>query len=284
MTAPVITGTALAPSCFTVVEADGALDVHRALEVLRGDLAVHIVHDYLRDADCARLTANFWNSPHRQPRYGEGHDGVEGYLVGASHIEKSLSDYLDEVQQSRSAVTALYTGATDPLARLHSRLAAAPVVRSARPARHGGRSAADSKAVCWNGVGTYLLEPHDDLAQLSDPLQADFEIRLRRRVTAANFYPSIAEGSGQIRVWNVMPDGPSRARLGLKHSGFPYPPASLTEHPTLELELRRGDLCLMNGNLVHAVMRGAVDAPPGSRLLITCFMSLDDNGELLWWT
>ncbi|MGH3670448.1 MAG: hypothetical protein ACRDSH_07410 [Pseudonocardiaceae bacterium] len=284
MTGPTVTGASLSPSQFVVAANDGEIDLERAFEVLQGRLAVHIVHNYIDATDCARIAGNFWLSTGRRPRYGDGADGVEGYLLGASHIEKSVTRYLDEVQECQLAVNLLYSGVMDPLQRLRSLVATHPMVRCARPARHEGRNAADSKAVCWNGSGSYLLEPHDDVSQLSDPLQADFEIHGRERVTAVNLYPAIARGSGPIKLWNVMPDRLSVARLGLQYSGFPYPPESLEGYPSLVLDLRRGDLCLLNGNLVHAVMRGEAGTPPSSRLLITCFMSFSDQGELLWWT
>lgn len=283
-TTSTVTGTCLTESGFTVSESSGEVDLDRAFDVLSGRLAAHIVHDYVDAAGCARIEANFWSSTRRQARHGAGADGVEGYVLGASHIEKPLARYLDEVEANRSAVAELYVGAVDPLSRLRSRLATHRGVGRARPAAHDGRAAADSKAVCWNGIGEHLLEPHEDLAQLGDPRQAEFEISGCEQVTAANFYPSIVAGSGQIKLWNVIPDPASKARLGLEHSGFPYPPDALAGHPSLVLELRRGDLCLMNGNLVHAVLRGMAETPSSARLLVTCFMSLGAGGELLWWT
>jgi hypothetical protein len=137
--------------------------------------------------------------------------------------------------------------------------------------------------VYWNNVGTFLLEPHDDLAQVKDPIQSDFEIQQVDRVMAVNIYASVPERSGQLQVWNVEPDDETRAELGLTNVGFPYPAELLTEYPSLTIAVETGDLCIGNGNLVHAVLRGNA-ASPRSRLLLTCFMGRNINDDLIWWT
>jgi hypothetical protein len=137
--------------------------------------------------------------------------------------------------------------------------------------------------VYWNNFGPFLHQPHDDLAQVKDPVQADFEIQQVPRVMAVNVYAAVPERSGQLRIWNVEPDDETRAELGLTGVGFPYPPELLLNIPATVIEVETGDLCVVNGNLVHAVIRGDI-ASPRNRLLLTCFMGLNLNDELIWWT
>lgn len=281
VTAPRVTGESLPVDQFLLHESEGVLDVDRVLDVLHGRLAAYRVREFVSPAECAAITRNFWDSPHRTPRYGEGADGVEAYILGASHIEKSTSTHLDEVDATRDAASALYAGTADPMARLRGALAER--IGAARPAAHDGRNSGDSKAVCWNNdSGEFLLLPHDDLAQLSDPLQEGFEIQLIRRVMAVNVYPHVPGDSGQLKVWNVDPDDRTREQLGVTHSGYPYPPELLTDHPAVTIPVATGDLCVTNGNLVHAVLGGGTSAERG-RLLLTCFSGLAGN-EFLWWT
>jgi hypothetical protein len=73
-----------------------------------------------------------------------------------------------------------------------------------------------------------------------------------------------------------------RPDLGVR--GYPYPPELLWEFPSIVVPVQTGDLCVINGNLVHAVLRCDPSASARDRLLLTCFMALTDEGELIWWT
>jgi hypothetical protein len=218
------------------------------------------------------------------PRFGEGEDGVEAYLIGASHYGKPTLKYLEEARACKSAVESLYAGTINPVFEFRDTLASGSrEAMSVRPASLNGLPAGDSKAIYWNNSGPFLLDPHDDLAQVRDPIQADFEIQQAIRVVAVNIYAAVPEGSGQLQIWNVEPDEQTRADLGLSGVGFPYPAELLAEYPSTIIAVQTGDLCVANGNLVHAVLRGSA-ASPKSRMLLTCFMTLNLSNELIWWT
>lgn len=276
-----ITGVALPAEQFRVQESEGHVEIYWVNKLLSGQLAAYRVRDFLSVQDRLRLVQNFWNSTARTPRYGEGEDGVEGYFIGASHIEKSTQAYLDEVQAYRHSLLELCQDTTDPLARMRDELRNGAM--NIRAATYKGRMAGDAKAVYWNNTGEFLLLPHDDLAQLIDPQQNGFEIQHVEHVIAANFYAEMPVSGGQLKVWNIEPDNVSRQQLGLEYSGFPYPPTLLQDHAALVITVEPGDLVLLNGNLIHAVLGGS-DTCARHRLLVTCFMGRLPTTELVWWT
>lgn len=277
-----ITGASLATEAFRVHETSGPVNVSSIVDVLRGNLAAYHVHGFVPLDACRRIAANFWASPGRVPRYGEGEDGVEAYLIGASHYGKPTMTYLQEVLACKNHVESLYAGVVNPVAAFRETVAVDGGM-TVRAASLNGLPAGDSKAVYWNNTGTFLLEPHDDLAQVKDPIQSDFEIQQVNRVMAVNIYAAVPEGAGQLRVWNVEPDNETLKELGLSGVGFPYPPELLEEFPSTTIAVETGDLCIINGNLVHAVVRGSTSAPK-NRLLLTCFMGVNFRNELIWWT
>lgn len=277
-----ITGASLPQTAFRVHESSKPLDVSIVFEVLSGNLAAYHLHDFVSPEACARIVENFWASNERVPRFGVGEDGVEAYLIGASHYGKPTTTYLHEAGACANAVESLYAGTINPVAVFRETIARESGL-SVRAAGFDGLVAGDSKAIYWNNTGTFLLEPHEDLAQVKDPIQADFEIQQVTRVMAVNVYAAVAEGSGQLQLWNVEPDEETRAELGLSGVGFPYPSDLLDEYSSMLIAVRTGDLCIINGNLVHAVVRGKASSPR-SRLLLTCFTGLNFNSELIWWT
>jgi hypothetical protein len=280
-TAQRITGASLPECAFRIHETNDRIDIAAVREVLSGNLAAYHVRGFISSEVCQQIMANFWASSHRVPRYGEGDEGVEAYLVGASHYGKPTLTYLQEALACKDGVDGLYAETINPVTTFREALAASGL--RVRAAALDGMPAGDSKAVYWNNIGPFLLEPHDDLAQVKDPIQADFEIQQVARVMAVNIYAAVPEKSGQLQVWNVEPDDETRADLGLSNVGFPYPAELLVDYPSMVIEVETGDLCVINGNLVHGVVRGNTSSTK-SRLLLTCFTGLNSNNELIWWT
>jgi hypothetical protein len=269
---------------FRVHETDQSIDAAKVFEVLRGDLAAYRVRGFVPPDACRRISENFWSSTEKVPRPGDGDDGVEGYLIGASHYGKPTLQYLEEARRAEKSVNSLYAGTFNPGAAFKSALASVPGESvNVRAASLNGLAAGDCKAIHWTGSGKYLLEPHDDLAQLRGPEQRDFEIQQAVRVLAVNIYAEVPAQSGQVQIWNVEPDDETRADLDLTYVGYPYPPELLSEYPSIIIPVETGDLCVFNGNLVHGVLRGNTMSPK-KRLLITFFMTLKKDNDLIWWT
>jgi hypothetical protein len=280
-----ITGISLLDSQFRVHETYKNIDIEKVYEVLNGDLTAYRIRDFVPSEESERIVANFQKTKERKPRYGLGNDGVEAYLIGASHIEKTTLEYLQEAKGFENAVKDLYKGTKSPLSLFRNSLVFEnSEFTKIRPAELRNMIASESKAVMWNNGGEYLLLPHDDIAQLSDPMQNGFEIQKASRVMAINFYAHVPENAGELKVWNIEPDDDSRHALGLEHSGYPYPLESLSNFDSLTIPVKSGDLCVINGNLVHAVLKGSKGSFPKSRLLITCFLTFNNLKELIWWT
>src|SRR3954454_1803057 len=138
-----ITGASLSAEAFLVHETSGPVDVSLIGDVLRGSLAAYQVHGFVPLDTCQRIVANFWQSPGRVPRYGEGEDGVEAYLIGASHYGKPTMTYLEEARACKDHVEGLYDGIINPVAAFRNILANSMTVRAASL---DGFPAGDSKA------------------------------------------------------------------------------------------------------------------------------------------
>lgn len=280
-----LTGLSLSKERFRLHETNKSIDTASAFAVLKGSLAAYRIQGFLPNEDCKRIVENFWTSEKKAPRLGYGEDGVEGYFLGASHIEKTTHEYLEEAYSFKQAVKNLYHDTINPIAVFRETLVSGNENKiNIRPARFNGLPAGDSKAVYWSSLGDFLLQPHDDLAQLRDPRQNGFEIQQAKRVMAVNFYADVPKNAGQLKIWNIEPDDISRAALDLTYSGFPYPPELLNEFESITIPVEAGDLCVINGNLIHAVIRGDQTASSKKRLLVTCFIAANENNELIWWT
>lgn len=277
-----ITGASLPEAAFRVHETNEVMDVSSVFEVLDGKLAAYRVRNFVPPDACRAISKNFWASPARVARLGEGEDGVEGYFIGASHYGKPTQQYLEESRSFESALADLYAGTFNPVAAFKTAVSKDQSI-CVRAAGMNGMSACSSKIIHWTGNGHFLLEPHDDLAQLSGPEQRGFEIQDTTRVLAVNIYVEVPPQSGQVQIWNVEPDEQTVDDLGLTNVGFPYPADLLTEYPSFVIPIETGDLCVFNGNLVHAVLRGNATTK-NTRLLVSFFMMRNDRNELVWWT
>src|SRR5688572_21056575 len=121
-TAQRLTGKSLPERAFRLQEDAGVVNVDTVFAVLNGSLAAYVVRGFVSLDVCRRIEANFWASTERVPRYGEGEDGVEAYLIGASHYGKPTLTYLEETRTCKSAVESVYAGTINPVAAFREKI------------------------------------------------------------------------------------------------------------------------------------------------------------------
>ncbi|TIV11634.1 MAG: hypothetical protein E5V94_02640, partial [Mesorhizobium sp.] len=135
----------------------------------------------------------------------------------------------------------------------------------------------------WTGTGMFSLAPHDDVAQV---LWAgnDYELSAvaHNTVAALNFYPSMPEEGGNLRLWSHKPNVADRKSQDVETTGYPYSAAYLEAVPCREIQLKAGDIALIDGGFVHGVT-----GQPGNgkrRVLLNCFFGFARPDLVLWWT
>ncbi|MDT8912016.1 hypothetical protein [Amycolatopsis sp. PS_44_ISF1] len=275
-----VTGWSGSPDYFTVRECSG-FDPRAVVDVLRGRTAGVMFRGMIDPQTCATLAGRFWDSPHRRTR------GVEapGYFLGAYHYHKTTRAYLQESAAAAEAVDAVLDGPGDPLRRFYDGLAdvlAADGV-DVRRARHDGAQACRGLLRSWHGQGEYALAPHDDRSQCTEPQQADFEIQrvVGHQVAALNICLENGNG-GRLAYWNIQPDDASKRRLGLHHTGSPYPLESLRGIEMKWIEVNPGDVYVFNGAHVHAVEPNT--DPELRRTTLAGMFGFADDSTVVSWT
>ncbi|MBB4684427.1 hypothetical protein [Amycolatopsis jiangsuensis] len=278
-TAGPVTGWSGAPDYFAIREYSG-FDPHAVVDVLRGRIAGAMFRGMVDPETCGTLAERFWASPHRRTR------GVEapGHFLGAYHYHKTTRTYLQESAEAAEAVDAVLDVPGDPIKRFHQGLAdvLAPDGVHVRLAQHDGAQACRGLLRSWHGHGEYALAPHDDRSQCTEPQQADFEIQrvVDHNVVALNICLENGNG-GRLAYWNVQPDDASKLRLGLHHTGSPYPLESLDGVEMEWLEVNAGDVYVFNGAHVHAVEPNT-DPELRRTTLAAIFGFIDDSTVVSW--
>lgn len=275
-----VTGWQGSPDYFTVREYR-AYDPHGVIDVLRGEVAGVIFRRMASPETCQELVARFWASPHRRRR------GVEapGYYLGTYHYHKPPRIYLQESEEIAAVLDALLDVPGNPLTAFYAGLADAlePEGAKVRLARHEGRQACRALLRSWHGRGDYALAPHDDRSQCTEPQQDGFEIQqVAERVVAALNICLENGGGGRLAYWNIRPDDESKRRLGLHHTGSPYPLASLHGIGMKWVEVEAGDVYVFNGAHVHAV---EPNTDPGlRRTTLAGILGFRDDATVISWT
>ncbi|MER8522578.1 hypothetical protein NKH56_24820 [Mesorhizobium sp. M1076] len=268
-------------SPLVIRERTGSISAAEVISVLKGEItALHIKQAFSTEiAD--EITANFIRSPGLKER----NDGVPGQYVGASHYRNDAATYFAEAETARPDVDALFGNLVDPVRGLFDALKRQLHKQGIelRLARSDSGQANICRAVSWSGGGTYVLQPHDDVAQVLCA-ENDYELPAvaQNTVAALNFYPSMPEEGGNLRLWSHKPTVNDRKSQGVETTGYPYSAAYLETVPYRDIQLRAGDIGLIDGGFVHGVTGQSSNGR--RRLVLNSFFGFARPDLVLWWT
>ncbi|ESW64451.1 hypothetical protein X771_25315 [Mesorhizobium sp. LSJC277A00] len=251
------------------------------ISVLKGEItALHIRQAFSTEI-AEEITANFSGSPGLKER----RDGVPGQYVGASHYRKDAATYFAEAETSRPYIDALFENLVDPVRALFDALKRElrKLGIELRLARSEHGQANVCRALSWSGSGTFSLDPHDDVAQVLCAGN-DYELSAvaHNTVAALNFYPSMPEEGGNLRLWSHKPTVTDRKSQGVETTGYPYSAAYLEGVPCRDFQLRAGDIGLIDGGFVHGVTGQSGNGK--RRLVLNSFFGFARPDLVLWWT
>ncbi|MER8516835.1 hypothetical protein NKH47_28450 [Mesorhizobium sp. M1060] len=262
-------------------ERTGAISTAEIISVLKGEItALHISQAFSTEI-AEEITANFGGSRGLKERK----DGVPGQYVGASHYRKDAATYFAEAENARPYVDALFGNLVDPVRTLFDALKRELHDQGIelRLARSENCHANVCRALSWSGSGTFSLDPHDDVAQVLCAGN-DYELSAvaHNIVAALNFYPSMPEEGGNLRLWSHKPTVTDRKSQGVETTGYPYSAAYLEDVPCRDFQLRAGDIGLIDGGFVHGVTGQSGNGK--RRLVLNSFFGFARPDLVLWWT
>ncbi|MER9342643.1 hypothetical protein NKI41_17975 [Mesorhizobium sp. M0601] len=270
-----------ATSPVAIRERTGSISTADIISVLKGEITALHVKQAFSSEIAEEITANFVDSTGLRERK----DGVPGQYVGASHYRKDAATYFAESETARPYVDALFGNLVDPVRalfdalkrELHSQGIELRLARS----EHGQANVC--RALSWSGSGTFSLDPHDDVAQVLCAGN-DYELSAvaHNTVAALNFYPSMPEEGGNLRLWSHKPTVNDRKSQGVETTGYPYSAAYLEGVPCRDFQLRAGDIGLIDGGFVHGVTGQSGNGK--RRLVLNSFFGFARPDLVLWWT
>ncbi|KUM24108.1 hypothetical protein AU467_31395 [Mesorhizobium loti] len=265
----------------TIRERTGSISTAEIISVLKGKItALHIKRAFSAET-AEEITSNFVESPGLKERK----DGVPGQYVGASHYRNDSTTYFTQSESARPYVDSLFGSLVDPVRALFDALKRDLHKQGIelRLARSKQGQANVCRALSWTDGGTYALEPHDDVAQVLHA-GSDFEIPAvaSNIVAALNFYPSMAEEGGNLRLWSHKPTVNDRRSEGVETTGYPYSATYLEDVPCHDFELKAGDMGLIDGGFVHGVTKQSANG--NRRLVLNSFFGFARPDLVLWWT
>lgn len=273
-------------AAFKVIETQRELhlDVVRALCLPNSDpvAIAHVARNAVSIETTRRFANNFWRTLESNGSSRNDDGGVSVLQIGATQFRHSSRDYLDQCSSLRSVVDSLFEGiSTDDKSRILGTRWLEPALRPLdyriEPAQFEGRYVAECTARAWRNQGAFLLEPHEDAAQLSPARQDDFEIGSTTSLVAWVCCIDVEEG-GDLILWDIAPDEEMRTQYNLVGTGYPYPNAVVEPFPKLEMAFHPGDVLLFRADFLHAI-----SPVVGSRISVGRFLGAL-NSRLMYWT
>ncbi|ASY61132.1 hypothetical protein SS05631_a47490 (plasmid) [Sinorhizobium sp. CCBAU 05631] len=273
--------TAPAISSISLRERVGSITTTEIISVLKGEITgLHIKNGFSNQI-AEEITHNFNDSPGLKDRK----DGVPGQYVGASHYRKDAVNYFADSEDARPFIDMLFGDLVDPVRGIFEALKRDLQHQGIelRLARSDHGQANICRAISWCGSGPYALAPHDDVAQvLCAGSDFEFSTVAENTVAALNFYPSMAKEGGDLRLWSHKPTGADRKAQDVETTGYPYSSTYLEGIPYRDLQLKVGDIALIDGGFVHGVTSKSGGKKP--RLVLNCFFGFARPDLVLWWT
>jgi hypothetical protein len=267
----------VAPDRYFRFEEHCTFDPEGVIDVLRGKYLGIIYRNAIDSTASNSLLQAFWRNPATKRR-----TDAPSYFLGTYHFDKSAETYLTETAAVTSSVESLTHMEGSPWVWFRDIVGDRLRGEGAelRTAEMNGMKACPALIRSWDAEGAFALYPHEDMSQCSDPRQTGFEIQRVTKYDVCAVNMCLANGAGgRLVIWNVRPDDATRERLGVKYTGFSYPPSELTGFKELYLSVRAGDIYVFNGAYVHAV-----EANQGVRANLSFFMGILDEGTVVTWT
>ncbi|TCN19795.1 hypothetical protein [Sinorhizobium americanum] len=265
----------------TIRERVGLISTTDIISVIKGEITgLHIKNAFSNEV-AEEITRNFSRSPGLNDRK----DGVPGQYVGASHYRKAAVNYYADSEDARPFVDMLFCDLVEPVRGIFNALKRdlqhKGIELRLAQSEHG--QANICRAISWCGSGPYALAPHDDVAQVLCAGN-DFELSAvaKNTVGALNFYPSMPSEGGDLRLWSHKPTAADRKAQGVEATGYPYSTTYLETVPYRDLQLRAGDIALIDGGFIHGVT--SKSGGETLRLVLNSFFGFARPDLILWWT
>jgi hypothetical protein len=256
------------------------IDSNSLSMMLDGRVPLLVFKEVLPESFCASIANRFL-----EYGYEERADGVPGLHVGSFHYGKSMGDYIEKSRGAEQIFKTQFGASYAQLLEIHDifEKELSLVGVKYRVAKYENSSAGQIVLRSWSGDGEYAVLPHEDMAQLMDPLQSGFEIQkvayTGNRAISVNMCFASDSKSGQVQVWDLKPKQFHRRKFNVESTGYPYPASLIENVECVEYAPKVGDIYCINGEYLHAVKRSS-----GFRLAgAFCFGRVSPS-EVLYWT